>query len=288
MRHLYRALVVVLPLVSIAILLGARRAQTIPLYAARTGNLCQTCHFDPNGGGARNAFGFAYAKKRHSMEDEPDTTGLWHGLDLTNRIGDTMPVYIGLNYRLMLITNTTNQTDSLDRFGFFEMENALHVAFQPHSRLTFLYSTPQGQSGGDALGIIGGFPWGGYIKGGSFRVPFGLRMDDHTVATRNSFLDFRPNVPGGSPISGQGASCRTIRGSWTRASSSAPSARGCSRAARSPTAPPRRSERAATPSPRPRRSRSATATRTTRPPSRSTTPSPRARPAARRAGVSTR
>ena len=30
-----------------------------------------------------------------------------------------------------------------------------------------------------------------YLRAGEFRVPFGLRMDDHTVATRNGFLDFQ-------------------------------------------------------------------------------------------------
>jgi hypothetical protein len=38
--------------------------------------------------------------------------------------------------------------------------------------------------------MIGGLPANGYLKAGRFRTPFGLRMDDHTVATRNSFLDF--------------------------------------------------------------------------------------------------
>ena len=41
-------------------------------------------------------------------------------------------------------------------------------------------------------------PFDGYIKIGAFRNPFGLRMDDHTVATRQGFLDFFPStVPSG-------------------------------------------------------------------------------------------
>src|SRR5438094_58498 len=42
----------------------------------------------------------------------------------------------------------------------------------------------------DAFGIIGGLPLDGYLKAGRFRTPFGLRLDDHTVSTRNGFLDF--------------------------------------------------------------------------------------------------
>ncbi len=38
--------------------------------------------------------------------------------------------------------------------------------------------------------MIGGLPWNGYVKAGRIRNPFGLRMDDHTVATRQGFGDF--------------------------------------------------------------------------------------------------
>jgi hypothetical protein len=40
--------------------------------------------------------------------------------------------------------------------------------------------------------MISGFKYGGYFRAGRFRNPFGLRLDDHTVATRNGFLDFQP------------------------------------------------------------------------------------------------
>jgi hypothetical protein len=46
----------------------------------------------------------------------------------------------------------------------------------------------------EAFGMIGGFPWDAYIKAGRIRTPFGLRLDDHTVATRNAFTD-----PTGAP-----------------------------------------------------------------------------------------
>lgn len=192
MRRSLRAVPAVLLLVSLATLLTARRAQTVPQYAARSGLMCQNCHFDPNGGGARNEFGFAFAKNRHAIEPEGETSP-WKDLTLTNRVGDNFPLYVGLNQRFMALANTTAKSDSLDRAGFYNMENALHLAFQPHPRLTLVY-TRDGFDGGssskEAFGMIGGFPMGGYLKAGRFRTPFGLRMDDHTVATRNGFLDF--------------------------------------------------------------------------------------------------
>jgi len=192
MRSLLRAVPAVLLLVSLATLLPARRGQTVPLYAGRTGLMCQNCHFDPNGGGARNEFGFAFAKNRHAIEPEGEASP-WKDLTLTNRVGDTFPLYFGVNQRFMAIANTTLHSDSLDRAGFYNMENALHLTFQPHPRLTLVY-TRDGFDGGsstkESFGMLSGFPLGGYLKAGRFRTPFGLRMDDHTVGTRNGFLDF--------------------------------------------------------------------------------------------------
>src|SRR5258705_13926590 len=98
----------------------------------------------------------------------------------------------------MLLTNSTVKSDSLDRIGFFNMESALHIVFQPHPRLTLVYTNDAFSATqsftlarpGEAFGLIGGFPFDGYLRAGRFRVPFGLRMDDHTVATRAGYLDF--------------------------------------------------------------------------------------------------
>jgi hypothetical protein len=201
MRGFARALSVLALALAVVALVRAR-GETVPLYAARTGNQCQTCHFDPNGGGPRNEFGFAFAKARHSLEPETDSTSAWGSLDLTNRIGEKMPVYIGVNQRFMMLANnapstTTPNPSGIDRLGFMNMENGIHLAFQPHPRITLSYtldvlgfSSSNLERTKDAYGMFTGLPMNGYIRAGRFRTPFGLRMDDHTVATRNSFLDF--------------------------------------------------------------------------------------------------
>ena len=197
MSRLVRAVPFLLVCLPFAALLAPRGAGTVPLYASRTGLACGSCHFDPNGGGPRNEFGFAFAKKRHSLDEEPEGSP-FKDLTLTNRVGEQMPVYLGVNQRFMLLTNTQTKSDSLDRLGFFSMESAIHIAFQPHPRLTLVYTndvfaavqnstTPRQK---DAYGMFTGLPWDGYVRAGRFRVPFGLRMDDHTVATRVGFLDF--------------------------------------------------------------------------------------------------
>ncbi len=195
MRLALRVVPLLLVLSSLAALFFARGAETLPLYAAREGLMCQTCHFDPNGGGPRNDFGFAYARNRHAVAPDPDSTYEFGNLELTNRVGDQFPLYFGMNQRFMLLTNSSVEEDSLDRLGFFNMENTLQVAFQPHRRLALVYSADAGFVDvfrtREAFGMLTELPAGGYLKAGRIRVPFGMRMDDHTVATRNGFLDFQ-------------------------------------------------------------------------------------------------
>jgi hypothetical protein len=177
---------------SLASLLVARGAGTVPLYDARVGRPCNTCHFDPNGGGPRNEFGLHYALQRHSLDAEAGKP--WSDVELTNRVGDRFPLYVGVNQRFMLITSDAEFVDGVERVGFFSMENALHLTFRPYRLLTMVYTRDgfdQGSKSQDAFGLMTGGPWTSYLKAGRFRTPFGLRMDDHTVATRNGFLDFQ-------------------------------------------------------------------------------------------------
>ena len=98
------------------------------------------------------------------------------------------------------------------------------MAFQPHPRLTLVYTQDGFETGArvtrEAWAMIGLTP-DYYLRAGVFRSPFGLRMDDHTVATRNGFTDFQPLGAFVLP---------TIRASPTRASSWA-ARRASSRAA---------------------------------------------------------
>lgn len=196
-RH---AALFVLVLASLITLVTARRGGTVPLFAAQTGLACGSCHFDPNGGGPRNEFGFGFAKNRHRIE--PEEGKPWSDVTLVNRVGENLPLYVGLDHRLMLLANDTEVLPRLDRVGFYNMENALHLAFQPFSMLTMVYTRDgfdQGSKSQDAFGMISGGPLASYLKVGRFRTPFGLRMDDHTVGTRNGFLDFLVLTGRGSP-----------------------------------------------------------------------------------------
>jgi hypothetical protein len=201
MRAFFRAVPVLLASLSLLLIALPRPVESVPLYAARTGLMCQTCHFDPNGGGPRNEFGFGFAKNRHLIAPE-DSISRWSGLDVTNRVGETMPLYFGVNQRFMLLANQRLSADRPERLGFFNMENAIHLAFRPHDQLTLVYTLDGFATGPtntvrskEAFGMIGGLPVNGYLKAGRIRTPFGLRMDDHTVATRQGFGDFGTGGP---------------------------------------------------------------------------------------------
>lgn len=192
MRHALRASS--LPSVVLILVTLAASAHAVPQYAARTGLRCGTCHFDPNGGGPRNEFGHAFAAHRHSLA--PDTSGPWADLALTNRVSESFPLFVGLNQRFMLLANRHTDTDAIERLGFYNMENSLQFAFQPHARLAVVLALDAFAANAsaqvvskEAFALLRGLPLDGYLKAGRFRVPYGLRLDDHTVATRNGYGD---------------------------------------------------------------------------------------------------
>jgi hypothetical protein len=44
-----------------------KSAHALPAYAASTGKACGACHQNPAGGGARNAYGEAFAANGHKL-----------------------------------------------------------------------------------------------------------------------------------------------------------------------------------------------------------------------------
>ncbi|MEP7028566.1 MAG: hypothetical protein ABI960_08215 [Candidatus Eisenbacteria bacterium] len=169
---------------TIATLAIVPRAQALPLYAARQGLPCATCHFDPQGGGPRNEFGFLYEKNRHALT--PDV-GRWADLVLSNKLGDAL--YFGTNLRQQYtFVHDLGAPSASDVSTLFPMQGALYVTFAPHPNLTLTYNRDLRETR-DAWGMIHGLPGGLYFKAGQFRVPFGLRIDDHTGALRAGFRE---------------------------------------------------------------------------------------------------
>jgi len=173
------ALVLVLPL---ALAFAAGPVAGLPLYAARQGLPCVACHFDPQGGGARREIGFLYERNRHDMAPEER----WSDILLSNKVGDAL--YFGTNLRQQYTYVSELGSGETGVSTFFPMQGALYAVFAPFSKVTAQYNHDIRQTR-DAWLMVHDLAGGLYVKAGQFRVPFGLRMDDHTGSMRAGFRD---------------------------------------------------------------------------------------------------
>jgi hypothetical protein len=194
--------------VALALNLGLSvEACGLPIYAARESISCQSCHVDPSGGGMRNAFGFDYMLSRHSMTPEfkwenlPETQpevvpGLTFGSDLR-------AIYTALHHR-----------DSGDfpsqQSTFIRMQSGLYVNYAPLDMFNIYLNIDvdqQSLGGPEWYGVARVLPARGYVRFGAFRIPYGLRMDDHTIRVR---ADLRGTVlPAGFNLLGRGGDPRS-------------------------------------------------------------------------------
>ena len=162
-------------------------AGALPLYASREGKTCVSCHFDPNGGGMRNDFGFLYCKNRHGL----DTEQKWASVTIDPRLNEW--VSIGVDTRLLYIASHSSGGPTLGTSTFFPMQGQLNVGLTPHDYLTVVMSRgitidPDAFEARELYGLIHGLPHGLYAKLGRFRLPFGLRQDDHTSYVRSVYF----------------------------------------------------------------------------------------------------
>jgi hypothetical protein len=61
----------VMLIAGLATFAGPRPAGALPAYAQQTGLACGRCHVNPAGGGARTAFGNAFAANGHKVPSKP-------------------------------------------------------------------------------------------------------------------------------------------------------------------------------------------------------------------------
>jgi hypothetical protein len=175
------------------ILAFAPRAQALPLYASRMGATCVTCHYDPNGGGIRNEFGFQYEKNRHALEEEEK----WAKFTVDPKL--TSWLQIGFDTRVLYVATHEGGTSGLQASTFFPMQGQVNFALTPIDQLTLVASHgivvqepgfPSPYIARELYALFRGMPADLYVKVGRFRLPFGLRQDDHT-----SFIRSQPFLP---------------------------------------------------------------------------------------------
>ena len=184
----------VLAVAVLAVLAGvALRADALPLYASREGTKCASCHFDPNGGGMRNEFGFTYLKNRHSMEEETK----FGEVNVDPQLNDW--IRLGIDMRMTYIAD--DYKNSADSWAFFPMQANLRFAVTPFEHLAVvgshgitvdapgLYVAGPTYVAREFYALFHDLPKNAFVQVGRFRVPFGLRQDDHRSFTRE-FLPY--------------------------------------------------------------------------------------------------
>jgi hypothetical protein len=179
---------------ALLVLISAPSARALPLYASRLGATCVTCHYDPNGGGIRNAFGFQYEKNRHALEEEDK----WAKFTVDPKI--TSWLQIGFDTRVLYVASHTSGYSGLQTSTFFPMQGQVNFAVTPIDQLTLVASHgivvqspgfPSPYIARELYALFRGMPENLYIKVGRFRLPFGLRQDDHTSFIRTAqFLPY--------------------------------------------------------------------------------------------------
>lgn len=178
-------------LTAAAVAAFATPADALPLYGSREGRNCISCHFDPNGSAMRNEFGFNYGKNRHSMGEEER----WSKVTVDPQLNDW--IRLGLDTRFMYFASHQDGASHVATSTFFPMEGNLRVAIQPHDYLTIVGTHglvvespgfPDSYVARELYGLFHGFARGLYIQVGRFRLPFGLRQDDHTSLTRTPLV----------------------------------------------------------------------------------------------------
>ena len=166
---------------------SAAPARALPLYASREGAKCASCHFDPNGGGMRNEFGFSYDKNRHSMEEETK----FGNIDVNPQLNDW--IRLGVDMRMTYIADDFK--NGSDAWAFFPMQANVRFAVTPFEHLAVVGSHgitvddppgdfPPPYVAREFYALFHDLPKNAFVQVGRFRVPFGLRQDDHTSFTR--------------------------------------------------------------------------------------------------------
>lgn len=177
------------------ILWSAGTAWTLPFFTPKEEEDCGSCHFDPNGAGPRNKFGFDYASSRNDPTEDPS----WPELDLTNRVAKVL--YFGTDTNGLYFF-----TQSEDEFGaesstFFQMQSALYFTLRPIKNMFITYNLDWNEFSGsttrDVYGFIQDNNENFYFKLGRIRGIYGLRQFDHTSGVRAGFLNSASGGTGG-------------------------------------------------------------------------------------------
>jgi hypothetical protein len=181
------------------VFMSASFAAALPDYAAEENKPCSYCHVDPAGSGPRNArgqyyeahdFSFAgFAEEASAGAATSPMQALMNALAFSGKMRMVYSVAEGPHGTIS--SNCESCHASGERApdqSFFVMQGELAVSAQVSERVSFVYSNDLGITR-DLFGVIR-LGDRGFVKAGSFEVPYGLdEMRDH-----NALVKARHNV----------------------------------------------------------------------------------------------
>jgi hypothetical protein len=158
---------------------GIARAE--PLFAARTGLGCASCHLNRTGGGGRTAYGAGYGAQTLPWKKLAPAHGLFDGaVGERVRIGfDGRGGYLATFRDAGPYIGEAKLQEADVYFGADLIKDTLSIYIDEHV-------APGGASSREAFALYAIERAGFYVKGGKFFLPFGLRFQDDEIATRRT------------------------------------------------------------------------------------------------------
>ncbi len=167
-----------------AIIFIPQQGKALYIYSAKEGTRCSTCHVNPTGGMIRTQVGIDYAQNDHSFQEQEDSSS-----HLNFFIGENLQV--GSDMRFMYLYNDSAELPGYQsRSSFFTMQGALYLSANLGKNLVLFYNNDFGYASlghnREIWGMLRKLPRDSYLKAGRFKVPYGIRLDDHTSFIRDS------------------------------------------------------------------------------------------------------
>jgi hypothetical protein len=165
---------------SLLLLFNLQAAHAEPYFAAREGLKCASCHFNPSGGGMRNAFGNAWAQSvLPARRIEGTGTDTWTGA--MSRFFS-----IGGNLRANAAYTDVRDTQAQSEFDLEEVRAYLSITAVPDRFAVYIDQrlAPGGSTNLEAYARYSTQNQRWHFKAGQFFLPFGLLLQDDTAYIR--------------------------------------------------------------------------------------------------------
>ncbi len=182
-----RVFLVFLGLIGLAWLYHSQTLKALPYYSAKEATRCGTCHFNPTGGMLRTQTGVNFAMNDHSFQEQDQA----EKPPLNFNLGENLTLGSDMRFSYIYQDSIPSNLSS-----FFSMQGSIYLAAKLDPHLVLFYNndfgyanTPVGPQNRELWGMFQRFPFNSYVKVGRFKVPYGIRTEDHTSFIKD-FLGF--------------------------------------------------------------------------------------------------